>query len=516
MTDALPPDPMQPRPRPDEPSAPGREPSVDAAPADGGDAPIDASRDPDDAADLRPAWPDSAPYRDWGSQAADYPYRAATSETAADRYSPAPSPTPQWQRAAWGEPAQATPEAWFEPAPAPVATVPASGTRSTSAAGAGIGLILSASLVAAVLASGGTYLALNASGALDRPTPDVASGVAAGAVAATSGPAPATAASPIVAVARRVSPAVVTIVNEASAQSTDPNNPLQIPETGVGSGIIFDPNGWILTNHHVVTGDQIKLTVKLSDGRRYDGRIYGIDTLTDLAIVKVEATGLPAAPIGDSSNVQVGQTAIAIGSPLGTYTNSVTSGIVSALGRSIQVDSGQINNLIQTDTAINPGNSGGPLLDADGKVIGINTAIASGGEGIGFAIPVNIARPIMQQALAGEQLARPWIGVRYQAIDLELQQAEKLPVDKGAWISGGQTSTGQSQPAIVPGSPADKAGLREGDIIVSVEGIVIDGTHPLDAVLTQFTPGKTVTLEVLRDGRKQTLELTLGTRPPNL
>ncbi len=516
MTDAPPPDPMQPDPRPDGPSAAGSDASVDPVTGRSDTGPSGASGEPDDAADLRPAWPDPAPVSGWGSEHGAYPSLDGRAETPADRYSPAPSPPPQWQRAAWGESAPTTPVSWFEPAPAPVPTTPASGTRSGSVAGTGIGLILSASLVAAVLASGGTYLALNASGALDRPTPDVASGVATGAVEATSGPAPATLASPIVAVARRVSPAVVTIVNEASAQSTDPNNPLQIPETGVGSGIIFDPNGWILTNHHVVTGDQIKLTVKLSDGRRFDGRIYGIDTLTDLAIVKVEATGLPAAPIGDSSNVQVGQTAIAIGSPLGTYTNSVTSGIVSALGRSIQVDSGQINNLIQTDTAINPGNSGGPLLDADGKVIGINTAIASGGEGIGFAIPVNIARPIMQQALAGEALARPWIGVRYQAIDLELQQAEKLPVDKGAWVSGGQTTNGQSQPAIVPGSPADKAGLREGDIIVTVEGITIDGTHPLDAVLTQFAPGKTVTLEILRDGKKETLELTLGTRPANL
>jgi S1-C subfamily serine protease len=265
-----------------------------------------------------------------------------------------------------------------------------------------------------------------------------------------------------------------------------------------------------------VAGDQVQLTVKLTDGRKFDGRIYGIDTLTDLAIVKVETTGLPAAPIGDSSGVQVGQTAVAIGSPLGTYTNSVTSGIISALGRSIQVEGGQINNLIQTDTAINPGNSGGPLLDPAGNVIGINTAIASGGEGIGFAIPINIARPIMQQALAGEALARPWIGVRYQAIDLELKEAEKLPVDKGAWIAAGQTANGGSQAAIVPGSPADKAGLREGDIIVSVEGIAIDGTHPLDAVLTQFAPGKTVSLEILRGGEKQTLQLTLGTRPANL
>jgi serine protease Do len=309
-----------------------------------------------------------------------------------------------------------------------------------------------------------------------------------------------------------VSPAVVTIVSTGTSQS---QIPLDIPQEGIGSGVIFDSNGWILTNKHVVAGSG-KLTVRLNDGRSFDGSIYGIDTLTDLAIVKVDATGLPTAPVGDSSSIQVGQLAIAIGSPLGTYTNSVTSGIISALGRTIQVEGGQINNLIQTDAAINPGNSGGPLLDAAGNVIGIDTAIAQGGEGIGFAIQINIARPIMQQALAGEKLARPWIGVRYQMIDLELKQAENLPVDQGAWVSGGQSASGQTQEAVVSGGPADQAGIRDGDIVVSVDGIAIDATHPLDAVLTQFAPGKTVTIELLRDGQTVKVQLTLGTRPADL
>ena len=317
----------------------------------------------------------------------------------------------------------------------------------------------------------------------------------------------------VVAVARSASPAVVTIVIDGGDASA--LDPLQIPDSGVGSGVIYDPNGWILTNRHVVDGNGT-LTVRLADGRRFDGEVYGIDTLTDLAIVKVEATGLPTARIGDSSSIQVGQLAVAIGSPLGTYTGSVTAGIVSALGRSITVSNGTINNLIQTDTAINPGNSGGPLLDASGAVIGINTAIAQGGEGIGFAIPIDIARPIMEQALAGEKLARPWIGIRYQMISLELQAAEDLPVDAGAWIAGGRGADGTALDAIVDGSPAERAGLREGDIIVSVDGTPIDAAHPLDAVLTGFSPGRTVTLEVLRDGDVVTIELTLGTRPANL
>jgi len=440
------------------------------------------------------------------------PAGAADQSDPSQRYSPSPSPRPDWRSQAWGAQDQPTPEAWFEP-PAPATPPPAPATPSRRGGGP-VALVLTASLISAILASGGTYLTLSASGALDRaaaPAP-TAVGEPAGATAPLT-----STESAIVAVARKVSPAVVTIVSEGTPL-TDQTFPFQVPgqpvPEGIGSGVIFDPNGWILTNRHVVAGSQ-KLTVRLSDGRRFDGTIYGIDTLTDLAIVKVEATGLPAAPIGDSSTIQVGQLAVAIGSPLGAYSNSVTSGIISALGRTIQVQGGQINNLIQTDAAINPGNSGGPLLDAAGNVVGINTAIASNGQGIGFAIPINIARPIMQQALADEKLARPWIGIRYQMIDLDLQQAQKLPVAQGAWISGGQDASGQPQPAIVPGSPAEKAGLREGDIITSVEGITIDTSHPLDAVLTQFAPGKTVTIEIIRGGQKVTLRLTLGTRPAN-
>ena len=178
----------------------------------------------------------------------------------------------------------------------------------------------------------------------------------------------------VVDIVKAVSPAVVTIVSDGIT-STDPQTGQTQQGTATGSGVIFDANGLILTNHHVVAGDPQKITVNLKDGRSLDATIYGIDTLTDLAIVKVQATGLPTAPIGDSSTIQVGQQAIAIGSPLGEFTDSVTSGIISALGRSIPVETGEVlTNLIQTDTAINPGNSGGPLFDPSGKVIGINTA----------------------------------------------------------------------------------------------------------------------------------------------
>ncbi|MBA2374208.1 MAG: trypsin-like peptidase domain-containing protein, partial [Chloroflexi bacterium] len=311
-------------------------------------------------------------------------------------------------------------------------------------------------------------------------------------------------------VAARVSPAVVRIV---VGGVTDPNGAGgAIPETGVGSGVVYDAAGWILTNRHVVEGGE-SLEVELKDGRTFIGKVYGIDTLTDLAIVKIEASGLPTAALGSSDALKVGQLVIAIGSPLGTYSNSVTSGIVSAKGRAITTDGGQdLTNLIQTDAAINPGNSGGPLLDAAGTVVGVNTAIARDSTGIGFAIPIDIARPIMEQALAGEKLARPYLGVVYRAIDVQLATEEKLPVEMGALVIPGQNGA----PGVVAGGPAQVAGLREGDIIVSIDGKAIDTEHPLDATLSQFAPGRAVTIEILRDGATVSLDVTLGTRPADL
>jgi len=312
-------------------------------------------------------------------------------------------------------------------------------------------------------------------------------------------------------VASAASPAVVRITTNGSV---DTSNGI-IPETGVGSGVIYDSKGWILTNRHVVQGSDT-LSVELNDGRVFPGRVYGIDTLTDLAIVKIDATELTAAKIGDSSALKVGQLVVAIGSPLGTYSNSVTSGIVSAKGRTISTDGNQnLNNLIQTDAAINPGNSGGPLLDAGADVVGINTAIAADSNGIGFAIPIDIAKPIMEQAVAGKKLERPYMGVIYRSIDRQFASAQKLPVNDGALIIPGGNGNSPS-PAIVPNSPADKAGLKEGDIITKVNDQAIDTDHPLDATLSEYAPGDTVTLELLRSGQTVTVQLTLGTRPGNL
>ncbi len=437
---------------------------------------------------------------------------AEPASPAVERYSPPSEPRSDWSRRDAEAAAATTPERWYEPAPSyPAPTAPvvaASGSGRTGRGG--MGTVLGASILSAVLASGGTVLALGATGALDPTTPaqTTPGGTTVG---ATNQPVTIDESSATIDVAAAVSPAVVRI---ESAGNVDTSTGV-IPATGVGSGFIYDAAGWILTNRHVVEGSDT-VEVELNDGRVLTGQVYGIDTLTDLAIVKIEGTDLPTAALGDSSALKVGQLVVAIGSPLGTYSNSVTSGIVSAKGRSITANGNQnLNNLIQTDAAINPGNSGGPLLDANGGVIGINTAIATDSNGIGFAIPIDIARPIMAQAVAGQELARPYMGVVYRALDRQYADANGLSVHEGALVIPGGTPA-EPTPAVVPDSPADQAGLQEGDIIVKVNDQVIDGDHPLDATLAESAPGDTVSIEILRDGQTQTLTLTLGTRPANL
>ena len=445
---------------------------------------------------------------DAATNASTEPERVPGSWTpTSDRYTPAPETRSEWARS-WDDAPPVTPERWYEPAPAPVETaVPTSTTRGN---GRGGGTLLAAALLAAVLASGGTVLALSAAGALDRPVAVVTSpqSTNAGAIQPVS----IDESSATIAVATNVSPAVVKIRVTGAA---DTGNQGVIPPTGVGSGVIFNSNGWILTNHHVVEGGE-KFDVELKDGRMLSGTVYGIDTLTDLAIVKVDATGLPTAAIGQSDTLKVGELVIAIGSPLGTYSNSVTSGIVSAKGRSITTDNNeQLTNLIQTDAAINPGNSGGPLLDAGGNVIGINTAIASNSNGIGFAIPIDVARPIMDQAVAGQPLSRPYMGIHFVSITRQIADQQKLPVNVGALV-GGVDQNGDPVTGVEPGKPADQGGIKDGDIIVSINDKVIDEEHPLDATLAQFSPGDTVDVKILRDGASMTLKVTLGTRPAGL
>jgi S1-C subfamily serine protease len=432
----------------------------------------------------------------------------ADPDTETVAFAPTPERRPEWARSAWEDPVEGPP-----PAAAPVEPIRAEGGDGRRG-GPGLGSIVAVAVLSAVLASGGTVFVLESTGAIHGSGngPGGPGGIA------TPGPVAIDDSSAVVNAAAKVSPAVVRIT--ATGVSTDVFGGT-LPETGIGSGVIYEQGGWILTNRHVVltTNDAVasSLTVELKDGRSFTGTVYGIDTLTDLAIVKVDATDLPAAPIGKSADIKVGQLAIAIGSPLGTYTNTVTTGIISATGRSIQIDADtRLNNLIQTDAAINPGNSGGPLLDATGAVIGINTAVERDSTGIGFAIPIDIARPIMAQALAGEALARPYVGIRYQQINAKIKKENGLSVDNGALIGPSTDATGATLPAITPDSPAAAAGLLDGDIVLKIEDQVIDAEHPLDAVLTSYRPGQTIKLTILRGSNQMEISVTLGTRPGGL
>ena len=364
--------------------------------------------------------------------------------------------------------------------------------------------------------------------------------VASPAFAASSGAAAAGDSATVMQVVKAVAPAVVTIdvTTGGTGTTTDPNsgngNGGQggnnggglgglVPQMqGTGSGVIIDPSGLILTNRHVA-GDATSVTVTLADGRQFPGKTVGVDTLTDFAFVKIEATDLPAATLGDSSGLQVGQLAIAIGDPLGQFPGSVTTGIVSGLDRTIDV-AGELGgagttlrHLIQTDASINPGNSGGPLLDGDGKVVGIDTATSASAQGIGFALPIDLAKPIITQVLAGKPIERPWIGIQYVGLDAQSAKDNKLTVNNGAWIHSGSATGSTTNPSpVVAGSPAETAGLKDNDIIVSLDGQAIDGQHQLDMLLLQHAPGDKVSLSVLRDGKTISVDLTLGTRPAGL
>jgi serine protease Do len=262
--------------------------------------------------------------------------------------------------------------------------------------------VVAAAVLSAVLAAGGTAALvagpLSPYGSAAAPTPP------AGVTVGTGSSATAAPETDLTKVVAKVRDSVVTI----TSQGFSARGAVQIPSTGVGSGIVLTANGYILTNKHVVAGSQ-SLSVELADGRQFDATVVKESTETDLALIKIEATGLTPAVIGDDATIQVGQTAIAIGSPLGTFTESVTKGILSATGRTITVQDEEtgrpttLTNLLQTDAAINPGNSGGPLLDATGAVIGGNTAVAGNAEGLGFAIPISAAASLIAQAMGGSQ-----------------------------------------------------------------------------------------------------------------
>jgi S1-C subfamily serine protease len=268
------------------------------------------------------------------------------------------------------------------------------------------------------------------------------------------------------------------------------------PESGVGSGVIYDSNGLILTAAHVVEGQET-VTVRFADGEQVEGTVVGGTAGADVAVVQVERTGLPAAELALDDEPQVGQMAIAVGSPWGLQ-GTVTAGIISAVDQAIP-QGGSARAVLQTDAAINPGNSGGPLVDREGRVIGINVSIFSlsgANDGVGFAVPIDVANDIAQRVVAGEEIQSAYLGVSLGVV--ETGQAGALVEE------------------VSPGSGADEAGLQPGDLVISIEGAPVQSGGDLAAQIQTHQPGDSVDLQVVRNGEQTTLTVTLGERPANL
>lgn len=328
----------------------------------------------------------------------------------------------------------------------------------------------------------------------------------------------------ISAIAKSVGPSVVSITVETTSTTPDFFGfGQQQTERGAGTGVIISKKGLILTNRHVVPEEVTNVSVTLPDGMTFDdvsvvGRTSSSDSL-DVAFLKIndlKGKTLTAATIGDSSDAEVGDTVVAIGNALGEFQNTVTSGIISGFGRNVQAGSGNpfsasasedLDNLIQTDAAINQGNSGGPLVNLNGQVIGINTAIASNAENIGFAIPINDVKGLMDQVLKTGKFERPYLGVRYVTVDESVAERYGLDVKEGAYVI---PDSADGEDPVVDGSPADVAGIRGGDIITKIDGEAIKSNKSLITLINHYKPGDKVKLTVLRDGKIITLNATLG------
>jgi serine protease Do len=302
----------------------------------------------------------------------------------------------------------------------------------------------------------------------------------------------------VINVVRRVRPSVVNIDTTAQVQTMFG----VFPQQGAGSGVIVRPDGYILTNNHVVQGAQ-SIKVTLLNGKVLTGKVVGTDQIADLAVIKVSSPeALPAAQLGSSGNLQVGQLTIAIGNPFGLG-STVTTGVISALNRNIQLPNLIVENLIQTSALINPGNSGGALVDSAGQVIGINTAIIPNAQGIGFAIPSDLARSEMQQLIAQGRIVRPWVGIVYGGdVDAQTAQAYNLGSQHGVIVR-----------SVEPGSPAAKAGLASGDIVTAVGTESVDTWSDFVRAVINKKIGDTVTLTVVRGQNTRKVPVVLAERP---
>lgn len=337
----------------------------------------------------------------------------------------------------------------------------------------------------------------------------------------------------VVKAVRKTLPSVVSITMSKRLQvfeSPFPPNPFGVPfggepfaspkgkkvRIGGGSGFIIDPKGIILTNRHVVEDPAAEYVVILQNEEKLKPKILARDPIHDIAVLEIKKTGLPTMQLGDSTKLELGQTVIAIGNALGLFRNTVSTGVVSGLSREIKAQSDishektKLRGLIQTDAAINPGNSGGPLIDVKGKAIGINAAMVFGAENIGFALPINNAEKDLAELKKYGRIRQPFLGVRYLPITRELKKQFNLPVDFGALvIAEPEISQGIHQ-AVVPGSPAAKAGIREADIILEVKNKKVNPELSVNDIVQECKIGQTLPLKILRAGKEKTLKLTLG------
>ncbi len=286
-------------------------------------------------------------------------------------------------------------------------------------------------------------------------------------------------------------------------------------EVGGGSGFIISEEGMVITNKHVVLDEKADYTVFTNDGRRFSAKVLARDPFQDLAIIEIqeEGTSFPVAKLGDSSNLKIGQTVVAIGNSLGEFRNTVSVGVISGLGRSITASGGglveTIEDVIQTDAAINKGNSGGPLLNLKGEVVGINTATVLEAQSIGFAIPVDKAKRDIEQVKEQGKISYAFLGIYYTSITPELQEEYDLSVDNGAWV--GRSRDGQPiEEAIFPDSAAEKAGLKRNDIILEFNGEEITLENSLAKIILGYNPGDEITLKILRENEEKILQATLG------
>jgi len=334
--------------------------------------------------------------------------------------------------------------------------------------------------------------------------------------------------SPIVAIAKKICPAVITIVITRDMPKIEgfylmpfggngvvlpkfKNGKKEATKIGGGSGFIISKDGYILTSGHVVADPDADYTIIISPEEKYPAKVLARDPINDIAVLKIKGKNFPYVELGDSDQIELGEDVLAVGNPLGEFHDTLSSGIISGMSRLIQAKnhvtqrSQRLRGLIQTDAAINPGNSGGPLLNMAGQVIGINTAAVMGAQNIGFAIPINYAKKDLEEVKKFGKIRLPFLGVKYVILNKEIAQKNKLSVDYGALIV--RENLGES--AIVKGSSAEKAGLKEFDIILEAKGEKITNENPLSSILQKCQIGETIELKIIRNKKKITLKTTL-------